>query len=327
QLARLCGGLPLALHLAAALLVENPALQVTELVTQLLPADRRLDELRYGDETITAVFDLSYRRLTAEQRTLFTLLPLNPGPDISTDAVAALTGQAQADARRTLTELARTHLIEPAPGQQRWRMHDLIRLYATRKTEPDGLPVERDQALTGLLDYYQDTTEHAARHLGTPEAATSSRFPDRDGALRWLDAELANLIAAVQHCATSTSPRHRVLARDLPLTLAAYLEWRRHFTDLTTLATIALHTAEHLGDRHREGIALANLGVALQGVRCFDEAITTGTQALQIFREISDRHGEGTALNNLGNALLGKRRYIKALKIMSQARLILRNRQ
>ncbi|MFI0418615.1 ATP-binding protein [Spongiactinospora sp. 9N601] len=324
HLARLCGGLPLALHLAAALLAENPALQVAELVAQLLPADRRLDELRYGDETITAVFDLSYRRLSAEQRALFALLPLNPGPDISTDAVAALTGQDQASARRTLTELARTHLIEPAPGRQRWRMHDLIRLYAAQKIDSGDLSVERDQALSGLLGYYWDTAQQAARHLRPPTAATSPRFPDRDGALRWLDAELANLIAAVQHCATSTSYPHRILARDLPLTLAAYLNWRRHFTDWITLAAIALHTAEDLGDRHGEGRALNNLGPALRQVRRFEEAITAYEHAATIFRETGDRHGEGQALNNLGIALRQVRRFDEAITAHTKATQIYR---
>ncbi|MFF0573003.1 tetratricopeptide repeat protein [Streptosporangium saharense] len=319
SLARLCGGLPLALQIAAALLAESPVLRITELITQLLPADRRLDELRYGDETITAIFDLSYQRLTAEQRALFVLLPLNPGPDISPGAAAALTGQDQADARRTLTELARTHLVEPAPGQQRWRMHDLIRLYAARKPVPDDLPIGRDEALTNLFGHYRNLVEQAALHFHAPTATAPSRFSDRDSAVQWLDAEMANLVAAVQHCATSTFHEHRLLARDLPITLAAYLGWSRRFTDWVTLATVCLRTAEHLEDQHGEGEALNNLGAALQGMRRFEEAAAVHTRAARTFRETGDRHGEGQALNNLGAALQGMRRFKEAVTAHTEA--------
>jgi hypothetical protein len=47
---------------------------------------------------------------------------------------------------------------------------------------------------------------------------------------------------------------------------------------------------------------LNNLGIALQEVRRFEEAITAHTQAAAIYVEAGDRHGEGGALNNLGLA-------------------------
>jgi hypothetical protein len=59
------------------------------------------------------------------------------------------------------------------------------------------------------------------------------------------------------------------------------------------------------GDQHGEGAALANLGLALAGVRRFEEAIGTYEAAVAICRETGDRHGEGMALNNLGSALAG----------------------
>jgi tetratricopeptide (TPR) repeat protein len=57
-------------------------------------------------------------------------------------------------------------------------------------------------------------------------------------------------------------------------------------------------------DRHREGTALYNLGLALAAVRRFDEAVTAYQQAAAIFVESGDRYGEGKALYNLGLALV-----------------------
>ena len=61
--------------------------------------------------------------------------------------------------------------------------------------------------------------------------------------------------------------------------------------------------AGETGDRHGEGIALGDLGVALVAVRRFDEAITAHQDAIAIYRETGDRHREGRALNDLGLAL------------------------
>ena len=46
-------------------------------------------------------------------------------------------------------------------------------------------------------------------------------------------------------------------------------------------------------------MALGNLGIALQEVERFEEAITAHREAAAIFRETGDRHREGVALANL----------------------------
>ena len=53
------------------------------------------------------------------------------------------------------------------------------------------------------------------------------------------------------------------------------------------------------GDRHGEGQALNNLGLALPLVRRFEEAISALQDAAAIFRETGDRHSEGITLNNV----------------------------
>jgi len=57
------------------------------------------------------------------------------------------------------------------------------------------------------------------------------------------------------------------------------------------------------GDRHREGMALNNLGGALDRADRVEEAITAHQDAVTIFKETGDRHREGGSLNNLGLAL------------------------
>jgi Flp pilus assembly protein TadD len=77
-----------------------------------------------------------------------------------------------------------------------------------------------------------------------------------------------------------------------------------------------------LGDRHSEGQALNNLGIALQEVRRFEEAIDAHTQSVAIHRELDDRHSEGGALNNLGLALRKVRRFEEAIDAHTQSAAI-----
>ncbi|GAB2823765.1 hypothetical protein GCM10022221_22320 [Actinocorallia aurea] len=325
ELAGLCGGLPLALQIAAALLARNPHLTTAALADILRPAAQRLSELRDHQGTLAAVFDLSYQRLAADRQRLFTLLPVNPGPDISTSTAAALASLDATSARHALEDLADAHLIEPSPalpgGEQRWRLHDLLRLYAHHLPDNDA---DRAHALIRLLDHYQTTAQQATVHLEPPTSGdpASTAFPDRDSALAWLDAELDNLTAAIT--TEPTSDHHRELARDLPLTLVDYLAWRRHFNLWITLTITALHQAEHFGDLRAESIALNNLGGALQQVRRFEEAIDAHQQAGTICREIGDRRGEGSALNNLGLALADVWRFEEAIDAHQQVAIIFR---
>jgi hypothetical protein len=98
SLARMCGGLPLALQITAALLVGDPALSAAELAEEMADEVRRLQALRYDDgsgvgaPSVAAAFELSYRQLDQDSATLFRLLSAAPGPDVSTEAAAELAG-------------------------------------------------------------------------------------------------------------------------------------------------------------------------------------------------------------------------------------------
>ena len=96
RLAGICGGLPLALQITAALLKADPSRTVSELADELSDEVRRLEALRYDDgsgtsaPSVAAAFELSYRQLDETAARVFRLLPVNPGPDVSTAAAAAL---------------------------------------------------------------------------------------------------------------------------------------------------------------------------------------------------------------------------------------------
>jgi tetratricopeptide (TPR) repeat protein len=329
RLAGICGGLPLALQITAALLKADPSRTVSDLTDELNDQIRQLEALCYDDGggtsalSVAAAFDLSYRQLNEAAARVFRLLSVNPGPDVSTQAAAVLADFPVGELRRVVSQLVRAHLVEAAAGTaNRWRMHDLLRLYASQlahsHAEVDGQKQARDR----VLGYYLDTARAADAHLqALPGMPVPTDFTDRGSALAWLDAERPSLIAAVTIAASTGREQIAML---LPINLAVYFGWRRRFDDLLTTAVVSRDAARRLGDRNNEARALDNLGFALRNVRRFEEAITAHQDAAAIYGETGDRHGEGMALNNLGTALQELRRFEEAITAHQNAAAIYR---
>jgi hypothetical protein len=187
----LCGGLPLALRITAALLIADPGLAVSELADELADEIHRLEVLEYDDGSgasalsVKAAFELSYRKLNQATARLFRLLPVNPGPDVSTATAAVLVGWPVNRTRKLIGRLVGAHLVEAAAGAAgRWRMHDLLRLYARQLSEAHADRDGRDQARKRMLDYYRKTTAAAAAYLEALEGARlPAGFRSRDDAL------------------------------------------------------------------------------------------------------------------------------------------------
>ncbi|MER5212535.1 tetratricopeptide repeat protein [Streptomyces sp. NPDC002838] len=319
--ARLCAGLPLALRIAAALLADTPIRPLASLAQDLEAEHSRLDELCREDRAVRAAFDLSYQHLDDQHARLFRLLSLNPGPDLSTESAVHLADFEQRHVNHALQDLARAHLIEPGHTWGRWRLHDLVRLYADEQGRIHDDTDQRKTARARLFTHYQATTRAADTHLTFRPEATSALFSDRNSALAWLDDERLNLIATATTAAPLGYPE---TSTALAFDLARYLDYRRSFDDLITVSSTALNVFRELGDRHSEGQVLDNLGNALWQVRRFDEAIEAHARAATLFRETGDRQREGQAVGNLGVGLGDVRRFDEAIEAHAQAATIAR---
>ncbi|MGW2824724.1 tetratricopeptide repeat protein [Streptomyces sp. NPDC001443] len=321
RLAGLCGHLPLALHIAAALLVNDPAKPIAELGDELADMTTRIDHLDDGERAMRAAFDMSYRRLAPDPARLFGLIALAPGPEAGPEALAAL-GGAPPDPR-SLDVLVRAHLIETGSSRGRWRTHDLVRAYGVFRTrENAALSADAHAARARLLSrYHQRVTDSHAYLQTLSEQPRSGGFTDREEALRWLDTEREGLVAASQW---AVDPDHAATGVRFALSLCHYLSWRHHFDDAAEVYQHAIKGARLLGDRLFEGMAQDNLGMALRYLRRGDEAIAAHRRALDLFHVIGAVREEGTARYNLGNALLEGRHFEQALDAFQEADTLLR---
>ncbi|MDV7217632.1 tetratricopeptide repeat protein [Streptomyces prunicolor] len=301
ELALLCGHLPLALQIAAALLVLDRDKPVAELVVELAESGDRLLHLDDGERSVRAAFDLSYQRLPAEQARLLRLLALAPGSEVTAEVVAALDG-ADVPPVRVLDALCRAHLVERGSGRGRWRLHDLVRVFGVGVVKGDvRLWEEGEGARERLLAFYCRWAGAADGRLRwLPGMQEPERFTDRAGALAWLDSERAGLVAVVQW---AREERFAATAVLLSQCLAEYLDWRRSFDDKITVCGVAREAAHRAGDRVGEASAWNSLGIALQQTGRVGESVDAHTRARDLFQAIGDLPREAAAWSNLGSAL------------------------
>ena len=137
----------------------------------------------------------------------------------------------------------------------------------------------------------------AEAHLRPRIAATAAVVPDMPGeadARAWLDAERANLVAVVVHCAGHGWPRH---AAGLAATLFRYLMDGSHLPEAHTIYGHALQAARRSGDLAAEAEALNGLGGIGIMRGHFRDAAGHYQAALERYRQLRrpGRRGPGPA--------------------------------
>ncbi|WP_344165313.1 AfsR/SARP family transcriptional regulator [Kribbella yunnanensis] len=157
RLAELCGHLALALRIAAAHLAGEPIIRIADYVDELERRDR-LDVLAVdGDPsaTVTANLELSYRVLDQDTRDLFARLGMLPGEDFAEELITSASGSAETATLRALRRLVTAHLVEQ-PRVRRYRMHDLVRLYAARTGERELGEQDRSTLIDSFIEWHHD---------------------------------------------------------------------------------------------------------------------------------------------------------------------------
>jgi tetratricopeptide (TPR) repeat protein len=306
QLAGLCANLPLALRICAANLAGRRAQSIAGAVRELSSADL-LDGLRVvGDpeSAVAAAFDLSYGSLPDADQRLFRLLGLMPGPEVTRDAAAILLNRRPVDPVPELDRLVSAHLLfESSAG--RYRMHDLLALYARRRGEPEP------QALHRLYSWYVLNTDAATRIM-LPSFWIEDRreleltgspydFADAEEATAWLDAELPNLTKAV-----TNAPNHGLsaFAWHLANGLRGFLHTRSSSSEKLAIARAAFRAAETAGNALGQALCHMLLGMVAVTMDDLRTAFHEFETARERFTEIGHSRGAEAATNNLGDVCI-----------------------
>lgn len=304
--ARLCGFLPLALRIAGARLAVRPHWTMNTMATRLTDERRRLDELQVAELAVRASFTVGYDDLRPEDARIFRLIGRLDGPDIGLRIAAALAGTDEPTAETVLDRLVDAQLLAVS-APERYRMHDLIRLYA-REIEADDPEEALDRAFRCYLAdarqasllLHPQSTRRLSGCPGPPPSITT-----KADAIAWVDNERANLAAAVTRLCSAPDP-----TTGIRLTAALFrpFDIRGHWSDLITTHRLAIDAALRAGDRSGAAQAYEDVGYVHCHKGQFDEAISLARKAIDIWRDIGDDTGEASCLDLLGrcHAQLGE---------------------
>ncbi|SDQ62033.1 AfsR/SARP family transcriptional regulator [Thermostaphylospora chromogena] len=328
-----CGFLPLAVRILAARLASRPAWTISSLVSRLADERRRLDELRVGSLAVDATFALGYGQLDPAQARAFRLLSLAGGPDISLSAASTVLGLDVSAAENVLESLVDASLLE-SPAPNRYRSHDLLKLFARRAAETEETFEEREAASARLLDFYLASAKEAHRlayegsliHEHLAVRGTAGRtFATADEAVEWLAVEAESLFAAIGQAAESAGrpdvARGALLpAADLLVGMEPLLESGTHAREFERHTRQVLATSQKIGDGASEVRARYVLGRVLFGANRLEEAEEQFRAGLNLSDTLDERIVTGEILNALGVVAGRRRRHHEALAWFDAAR-------
>jgi tetratricopeptide (TPR) repeat protein/transcriptional regulator with XRE-family HTH domain len=334
ELTGLCGGLPLALVIAAARVAARPGLQLSALTQELKDAQQRLDALDAGDAaaSVRAVFACSVDSMPAPSARVFGLLGLHPGPDITVAAAASLAGIPHPQARRALNDLAEAHLItEHAPG--RFSLHDLLRAYASERSRAADADAAPRAAIGRLAGYYVWTSRAATFLLNParekpalsapalPPGVTPDELADDAQALAWFEAEHKTLLGVIEQAASTGFDTQAWL---LSWSLADFLDRRGSWHEWAMAQQIALAAATRLGDLALQARAVRGLGRACTELGALEDARDHFRRALDLDRQLGNDVGQANTYLALARVAEYLGRYDEALGHARQALDLLR---
>jgi tetratricopeptide (TPR) repeat protein len=239
---------------------------------------------------------------------MFRRLSWHPSHEFEIPAAAALAGIPQHEAANALVELGDTHLITEI-GHERYRFHDLVRLYAEERAQAEETDAHRAAGVSRLLRYYLHRAD-AADHLLTRRSSCvpfnhkqidtdPTVFTDQRQAANWCERERANLMAAIHQA--SEHGEHTV-AWQLPVALWGFFFLRKYWQDWVSALNVGLTSARTIGDRRGEAWVLHSLREAHFSMHRPEDTTDNVRQTLAIFRDIDDHLGIREALSNLGYA-------------------------
>ncbi|MFJ2256931.1 NB-ARC domain-containing protein [Streptomyces sp. NPDC087844] len=272
RLVELCGGLPVALQIAAARLITDDGLTMTSLSEELEDEAGRLAALVLpgfqgtlpGEEySVSALLGSSYRLLPPDAARLYRLLGWLPTGAFDAGVAAVAADLDTPSAKRLLRTLVTASFVE-AGRDGRYRMHDLVRLHARERAAEEEPSAEEKAMTRRVATHYLVLAAFADRALRKERLRIADLSPLLRTAddpfavgagpspLEWLDAERHAILAVLR-----AASRHGLYSLVWPLAEAftalflrhRYLEAWKESLELGVASAVALaESAETASD-------------------------------------------------------------------------------
>ncbi|WP_316762902.1 AfsR/SARP family transcriptional regulator [Streptomyces herbicida] len=298
ELARLCDRLPLALRVVGARIQSRPSWALERMAARLADDEQRLGELAVEDRSVEAAFRVSYEQLPDAERRAFRALGLSPTVEFDRLTLAAMVDLTPPNAERALESLVEASLVQQA-GTGRYRLHDLVAVYARRVV--GAYPAEVVAARTGVFRLYVLAARRASdwgpSAFPTGPRPDTAPFADWEEASAWLDAVGGELVDVVGHAAAMGQVDD---ACWLAEGLCDYLTRQGRYHECRAAIEIALPLTEQATDQRMVSELRTCMGIAhgLQGH--YEQARRWLRDALEISRRTGDLIEQARAVGSLG---------------------------
>ncbi|UBU10840.1 ATP-binding protein [Nonomuraea gerenzanensis] len=310
EVVRLCDYLPLAINICGGRLATREQWTMREMANRLADTRRILDLLEVAptvDKSVRASVQLSYDDCTGMQRRLLRLLSALTSPDVPGWVAGELLDSSGLDGADQLEALMDAQLAECSgtdqTGTMRYRLHDLVRVFAAELAGQDE-EERRRAAIERVLYGYRRRAEEAAQNRWPQDWSRGGRRASAEGqhgAGDWLNAERLSLIAMV-HLA------HQLRLWELTWGLARAFcslchSLRAYWADWVAVAELGCQAAEQSGDRRSLAIALLDAAAVHGGLGLRERGLAESEQALAIFEELGESWWAARAMRTIGMTL------------------------
>lgn len=308
ELVRLCGLLPLAVRVAAGRLATRPHWQLATMVSRLHDERSRLDQLTHGALDVRASIMLSYTGLSSQAQGLLRGIGDLDVPEISAWVAAAVLGVPVPQAEEVVEQLFDAQLVDVADhgsaGYVRYRLHDLVRLFAAERAEQEDSPDRRSSVRARVLASWLSVIEAVHRRLfggdyenvrspaprWTPDQA--SFLSSRVDPIRWFDIEYHSIVAMIRRAARDG---WTTLSWGLASTASRLVEVRGNYDNWSALlAEVHAATRDH-GDRLGEAVTEYRLGHLYADLHRNNTARDHLRRAAALYEQVGDHHGVALA--------------------------------
>ncbi|WP_176993864.1 ATP-binding protein [Nonomuraea jiangxiensis] len=310
EVVRLCDYLPLAINICGGRLATREQWTMREMAGRLNDTRRRLDQLEVAptvDKSVRASVQLSYDDCTGMQRRLLRLLSSLTAPDVPGWVAGELLDISGLDGSDQLEALIDAQLAECSgtdqTGTMRYRLHDLVRVFAAELAEQDEAE-RRRAAVERVLYGYRRRAEEAAQNRWPQDWSRGGRQSSADGQVRagdWLNAERLSLIAMIHQ---AEQLRLWELTWGLARAFCSLCHsLRAYWADWVAVAELGRAAAERTGDRRALAIALLDSASVHGGLGLRERALEEAERALEIFTELGESWWAARCMRTIGMTL------------------------
>jgi DNA-binding SARP family transcriptional activator len=313
ELVRLCGLLPLAIRVAAGRLASRPHWHVAKMVHRLHDERNRLDHLTHGALDVRASIMLSYTGLSSQAQRLLRALGDLEVSEVTPWVAAAVLDVQVPQAEEIVEQLFDAQLIDIADsgsaGYVRYRLHDLVRLFAAERAEQEDSPETRASARTRALASWLSVTEAVHRKVFGGDygiiRSPAPRWPPDDleslspfcvDPVRWFDLE-HELIIAMIRLAAREGWTH--LGWGLASTAGHLLEVRGNYHEWTDVLEELLTATRCGGDLLGEAVINYRLGLLHADLHHNQSAHEFLHRAATLYSQAGSRHGHALAIAHI----------------------------